>query len=53
MINPTMKQNIDIRYTKVWRGKERQEEKMNKEHVPEITGFAVVLEIEDERVNKE
>jgi hypothetical protein len=34
MINPTMKENIDVIHMKVWRRKERQEEKVNKERVP-------------------
>jgi hypothetical protein len=42
MIDPTMKENINVRYMKVWRRKERQEEQVNEEHVPEIAGFAVV-----------
>jgi hypothetical protein len=31
----------DVRYMKVWRRNEKQEEHVNKEQVPEITGFAV------------
>jgi hypothetical protein len=45
MIEPSMKENIDVRYTKVWKRKERQEEKVNKEQVPTIIVFAVVQEI--------
>jgi hypothetical protein len=32
---------------KVWRRKERQEEKVNKEYVLEITIFAIVQEIKE------
>jgi hypothetical protein len=31
-----MKENIDVRYRKVWRRNEKQEEKENENHVPEI-----------------
>jgi hypothetical protein len=48
MIEPSMKENIDVRYMKVWRRKERQEEKVNKEQVPEIVGFTVVRERREE-----
>jgi hypothetical protein len=43
-IEPSMKENTDIRYKKFWRRKERQEEHMDEEHVPKIIGFAVVRE---------
>jgi hypothetical protein len=36
LIESTMKENTDVRYMKVWRRNEKQEEKVNKEHVPEI-----------------
>jgi hypothetical protein len=39
MINNSMKENIDIRYKKVWIRK--QEEKVNKDQVPEITRLAI------------
>jgi hypothetical protein len=42
VIEPSMKENIDNRYKKVWKRKERQEEKMNEEQVPEIARFAIV-----------
>jgi hypothetical protein len=40
MMEPSMKENIDIRYKKIWRRKEKQEEQVN-EKLPEIilTGF--------------
>jgi hypothetical protein len=31
---PSMKENNDVRYQKVWRRKEKKEEKVNEEHVP-------------------
>jgi hypothetical protein len=43
----------DVRYRKVWRRNEKQEEQVNKDQVPEITGFAVVRERKEEQVNKE
>jgi hypothetical protein len=52
-----MKTNLQrkrkIRYRKVWRRNEKQEEHVNKDQVPEITGFAVVQERKEEQVNKE
>jgi uncharacterized hydantoinase/oxoprolinase family protein len=47
MMDTSMKKNIDIRYTKIWKRKEQEKEKvkeesMNKYQVPEIAGFAVV-----------
>jgi hypothetical protein len=33
---------------KVWRRKERQEEQVNKEQIPEITRFTVVRERKEE-----
>jgi hypothetical protein len=53
MIEPSMKENINVRYTKDWRRKERQEEKVNKYKFPEIAGFIVVREREEEQVDKE
>jgi hypothetical protein len=44
MIDTSMKENIDVKYMKVWRRKERQEEHVNKEQVLENVGFAVVRE---------
>jgi hypothetical protein len=43
----------DVRYRKVWRRNEKQEEQVNKDQVPEITGFAVAQERKEEQVNKE
>jgi hypothetical protein len=43
----------DVRHRKVWRRNEKPEEQVNKEQVPEITGFAVVRERKEEQVNKE
>jgi hypothetical protein len=51
MIDTPMKGNIDIRYKKVW--KTKQEERVNKEQILEIAGFAVVRERKEEQVNKE
>jgi hypothetical protein len=31
-----MKENTDVRYMKVWRRNEKQEEKVNEHHVPKI-----------------
>jgi hypothetical protein len=42
MINPTMKENFNVRCTRLWKRKERQEEKVNKEQVLEIIEFAIV-----------
>jgi hypothetical protein len=36
MIEPPMKENIDVRYKKVWRRNEKQEEQVNENQVPEI-----------------
>jgi hypothetical protein len=43
----------DVRYMKVWRRNEKQEEQVNKDQVPEIIGFAVMRERKEEQVNKE
>jgi hypothetical protein len=43
----------DVRHRKVWRRNEKPEEQVNKEQVPEITGFAVVRERKEEQENKE
>jgi hypothetical protein len=44
----------DVRYMKVWRRNEKQEEQVNEDQVPEIvlTGFAVVRD-HDESIGKE
>jgi hypothetical protein len=49
-----MKQNIDVRYRKVWIRNEKQEEKMNENQVPEIvlTRFATTQD-HDESIGKE
>jgi hypothetical protein len=49
-----MKENIDVRYMKVWRRNEKQEEKVNENQVPEIilTRFAAVQD-HDESTGKE
>jgi hypothetical protein len=39
MIDTSMKENIDIRYKKVWIRK--QEEQVNKDQVPEIARLAI------------
>jgi hypothetical protein len=39
MINLTIKENINVKEMKVWR---RKEDKVNKEQVLQIAGFAVV-----------
>jgi hypothetical protein len=36
MIEPPMKENTDVRYIKVWKINEKQEEKVNEDQVPEI-----------------
>ena len=43
----------DVRYRKVWRRNEKQEEQVNKEQVPKIIGFAIMRETKEEKVNKE
>jgi hypothetical protein len=49
MIDTSMKERIDIRYKKVW--KRKQEEHVNKDQVPEITGLAIVRD-EDKSTGK-
>jgi len=42
----------NVKYRKVWRRNEKQEEHVNKEQVPNIVGFTLVQERKEERVNK-
>jgi hypothetical protein len=42
-----------VKYMKVWRRNEKQEEQVNKDQVPKITGFVVMREIKEDQVNKE
>jgi len=42
-----------VRYMKVCRRYEKQEERANKEKFPEITRFAIAQERKEEKVNKE
>jgi len=51
MMDTSIKDKIDIRYKKVW--KTKQEERVNKEQILEIAGFAVVRERKEEQVHKE
>jgi hypothetical protein len=53
-MDPFMKENTDVRYKEVWRRKEKQEEKVNEEQVPEIvlTGFATTQD-HDESTGQE
>jgi NADH dehydrogenase/NADH:ubiquinone oxidoreductase subunit G len=43
----------DIRYKKVWRRNEKQEEQVNEYWVQEIAKFAIVWKRKEEHVNKE
>jgi hypothetical protein len=49
MIDTSMKENIDIRYKKVW--KRKQEEHVNKDQVPEIARLEIVRD-EDKSTKK-
>jgi hypothetical protein len=58
MIVPSMKKETYIRYTKIWKRKEQEKEKVkeeqvNKDQVPEIAGFAVVPERKEERNSRD
>jgi hypothetical protein len=62
MIEPPMKENTDVRYMKVWRRNEKQEEQVNEDQVPEIvlTIFTTVQDHneftgqeEDDRIQEE
>jgi hypothetical protein len=56
MMDTSMKENIDIRYKKIWKRKQEQvkEEQMNEEH-PEVilSGFAVVQDQDKSTGKKE
>ena len=50
-----MKENIDVRYRKVWRRNEKKEEKVNENQVPEIilTIFVAVQDHDESTGKKE
>ena len=44
MTMPSTKKEIDIRYTKIWKRKEQEEEQVNKDKISEITRLVIVQE---------
>jgi len=54
LIKPSVKENTNDRYKNAWRRSEKQEEKVNEEHVQGIIfiGFAVA-QVHDEFIGKE
>jgi hypothetical protein len=55
VIDPPMKENIDVRYMKVWIRNEKQEEQVNENQVLEIvlTRFAAVKDHDESTVKEE
>jgi hypothetical protein len=48
-----MKKETDIRYTKIWKIKEQEEEQVNKDHISEITRLVIVRERQGNQAKEE
>jgi hypothetical protein len=49
----SMKKEIDIIYTKIWKRKEQEEEKVNKDHILEIARPSIVRERQGKQAKEE
>jgi hypothetical protein len=53
MIVPSMKKETYIRYTNIWKRKEREENKVREEQIPEITRLYIVRERQGDQDHNE